>query len=128
MPRTLTTGQLAQQAGIAASAVRYYEEVGLLPAPPRVSGQRRYGPDALDRVAVIKLAKRAGFRIDEIATLMNGFSDRVPPSERWRTLAGRKLQEVDRQIARARKMKRLLLHGLKCDCLRLKDCALAKEI
>ena len=120
----MTTGEVAARAGIAASAVRYYEAAGLLPRPPRASGQRRYGPEVLDRLAVVRLAKQAGFSIDEIRTLMHGFSDATPPSERWRQLAGHKLPEIETQIERARAMKKMLIHGLHCHCLQLEECGL----
>ena len=60
MNETLTIGQLAQRFGLNTSAIRYYEASGVLPKPARVSGQRRYGPDAIRRLEVLDVAKRAG--------------------------------------------------------------------
>jgi MerR family redox-sensitive transcriptional activator SoxR len=120
----MTIGEVAARAGIATSAVRYYEAAGLLPPPPRTSGQRRYGPDVLQRLAVVRLAKQAGFSIDEIHTLMHGFAADTPPAERWRRLAEHKLPEIEAQIATARAMQRMLVHGLQCNCLRLEECGL----
>ena len=68
---TLTIGQVAKRAGLNASAIRYYEAHGLLPEPPRVSGQRRYGEDTLARLGVIDVAKRAGFTLDDIRVLLH---------------------------------------------------------
>jgi MerR family redox-sensitive transcriptional activator SoxR len=86
----LRIGELAERAGLATSAIRYYESIGLLPEPYRVSGQRRYGDDTLKRLEFIAGAQQAGFTLREIAELSDGFD--------VRTLAERKLPEVrDRQ-------------------------------
>ncbi len=120
----LTIGEVARQAGLRASAIRYYESAGLLPAPLRVSGWRRYDGTVRTRLAVIELAKLAGFTLADIRTLLRGFSAGTPPSARWHTLARKKLPEVEALIVRALTMKRLLEEGLKCGCLRLDACAL----
>jgi len=118
---------VARRAGINASAIRYYEKAGLLPEPERVNGRRRYGPEVLDLLAVIRVAQRAGFTIAETRTLMAGFSVEGPPSERWRVLAREKLAEVVALIDRAEAMKGLLERGLRCECLSIEDCALLEE-
>ena len=96
---------MAHRAGLRPSALLYYEGVGLLPAPERTNGRRRYDGEVLrevlDRLAVVRIAKQAGFTISEIKTLLNGFSKDTPPSERWRLLAEEKLLEVDALIERA---------------------------
>jgi MerR family redox-sensitive transcriptional activator SoxR len=122
--RGLTVGEVARQAGLRPSAIRYYESAGLLPAPVRVSGWRRYDGTVRTRLAVIELAKLAGFTLAEIRTLLRGFSPGMSPSARWHKLARQKLPEVENLIARAHAMKRLLEEGLNCGCLRLEDCAL----
>jgi MerR family transcriptional regulator, redox-sensitive transcriptional activator SoxR len=122
--RGLTIGEVARQAGLRPSAIRYDESAGLLPAPERVSGWRRYDGTVRARLAVIELAKLAGFTLADIRTLLRGFSPGTPPSARWHALARQKLPEVEALIARARAMKRLLEEGLNCGCLRLEDCAL----
>jgi len=91
----MTIGDLASKTGLATSAIRYYERIGVLPLPGRVSGQRRYGTDALDRLAVLRLAQACGFHLDEIKMLLQGFNTTTKPSERWRKLAERKKQEID---------------------------------
>jgi len=120
---TLTISAIARRAGIRPSAIRYYESIGLLPAPRRVSGQRRYAPDALQRLAVIQMAKEAGFTIADMRRLFLGFEASVPASTRWQTLAHQKLAEVEAQIRRAEDMKRVLERRLQCRCLTLEDCA-----
>src|SRR5262245_65861030 len=92
----LTIGQVARGARVRASALRYYEAIGLLPAAERVSGWRRYGDDVFVRLAAIELAQRAGFSLDEIRALQS--RRRAGRS----ALAARKLREVERGIARLR--------------------------
>ena len=124
----MSIGEVAGRAGVRPSALRYYERIGLLPAPERENGRRRYGGevlrDVLDRLAVVRVAQQAGFKISEIRMLLDGFSDDTPPSERWRALAREKLTEVEALAERALGMKRLLERGLRCECLRLEDCEL----
>ncbi len=123
----MTIGEAARRAGVRPSALRYYESVGVLPEARRVNGQRRYGPEVLELLAVVGVARQAGFRISEIRTLLHGFSDGTPPSARWRELALKKLPEVEAHIERALGMKRLLEWGLRCECLSLEDCALVRS-
>ena len=122
----MTIGEVARRAGIRPSALRYYESSGVVPEPRRMNGRRRYGPHVLELLAVVRVAQQAGFTIAEIRTLLDGFSEDIPPSERWRELASKKLPEVEALIRHAFGMKRLLERGLRCDCLRLEDCALVR--
>ncbi len=121
----LGISDVAERADLRASAIRYYESVGLLPKPRRVSGQRRYDPGVLDRLAVIQLAQEAGFTLKEIRTLLHGFSQKTSAGTRWRKLAERKLPEVEEAIARAQAMKRMLEELLHCGCLDLDQCGRA---
>ena len=120
----LTIGEVAQRAGVRTSALRYYEEVGVLPPAERVSGQRRYDDGVLARLAVIRLAQELGFSVAEIRSLVAGFDNVGVDSDRWRELATRKLTEVDALITRAERMKQLLEESLHCGCLTLDACAL----
>lgn len=124
----MTIGGVARRAGVRPSALRYYERVGVLPPPERENGRRLYDGEVLrevlNRLAVVGVAQQAGFTIAEIRTLLDGFSEDTPPSERWRVLADEKLPEVEALIRRARGMKRLLERGLECECLRIEDCEL----
>ena len=121
---SMSIGEVARRAGVRPSVLRYYEGVGLLPPPERANGRRRYDGEVLHRLAVVRVAQQAGFTISEIRTLLNGFSEDTPPSERWRLLAEEKLPEVEALVERALGMKDLLERGLHCECLRLEDCAL----
>jgi MerR family redox-sensitive transcriptional activator SoxR len=121
----LSIGEVARRTGVAASALRYYEDAGLLPAPRRVSGRRRYDADVLRRVEVLRCAQQAGFTLAEIRTLFHGFGADTPLGERWNALAHAKLRELDALIARAAQMKQAILAGMQCGCVRLEDCVLA---
>ena len=121
----ITIGEVARRAGLQTSAIRYYEKIGLLPKTQRIGGQRRYERDVVNYLAVIDVAKGAGFRIDEIRHLFHGFGKGIPASHRWQLLAQRKIAEMDDLIARAKKMKRLLEKADRCKCLDLEDCGKA---
>ena len=120
--RELSIGEVARKAGVPASTLRYYEKAGLLPAPPRRSGQRRYTEAVLGRIRLVRLALEAGFTISETRVFLTGFSEQTPPAARWRMLAARKLEEVNALMDRAQRMKLLLETGFRCRCLRLEDC------
>lgn len=121
---TLTIGEAAQRAGIRTSAIRYYETVGLLPEAERVSGQRRYDEEIVQRLEVIAVAKEAGFSLDEVRTLLDS-ADRGEPAHReLRALAERKLPEVEALIARAQAVKAWLTTATGCGCDTLDECRL----
>jgi MerR family redox-sensitive transcriptional activator SoxR len=123
----LPIGEVARRAGIRPSALRYYESIGLMPAPKRVSGRRRYDQSTVQMLRVVQLAQQAGFTVAEIQTLLHGFAPDTPPAARWDPLARQKLQELDALIERAQRMKRILETGLHCGCMRLEDCAIVLE-
>lgn len=120
--RGLSIGDVARKAGLATSAIRYYEKAGLLPKPPRASGQRRYDSQILGRLAVIRIALDAGFTVAETRTFLTGFAAETRPSSRWRALAARKLVELEAQIDRTQKMKAILESHFRCGCPTLEDC------
>jgi DNA-binding transcriptional MerR regulator len=120
---TLTIGELATAGGVNASAVRYYERRGLMSAPERVSGQRRYGPDAIARLRTIRAAQQAGLSLDEIAQLLAGAAD-GESAETLRALAERKLPDVEALIDRAEAMKGWLELAAECRCGSLDVCEL----
>lgn len=119
----LSIGEVARRAGVRPSTLRYYESVGLLPVPGRVHGHRRYDPDVIQLLAVLRIAQQAGFTVAEMRLLVAGFSSDTPASARWQLLASKKLQEVEELIAHAQQVKLLLERLLQCGCLRLEDCA-----
>jgi DNA-binding transcriptional MerR regulator len=114
----LTIGELARRAGVTTSALRYYEELGLLPAPARISGQRRYPESAARLVAAILLYSDAGFTLAEQKALMASRAG----TPGWRQLAQRKLGELDEQIARAQAAREAIRHGLRCSHQDITQC------
>ena len=120
---SMSIGQVAQCCGLAPSAIRYYEKVGLLPKPLRVGRRRSYAADVIGRVRLVQFAREAGFTIAETRRFVAGFSATTPPAVRWRTLAERKLVEIEAQTQRLRHMKLLLQASFHCRCLSVEDCA-----
>jgi MerR family redox-sensitive transcriptional activator SoxR len=108
------------------SAIRYYEKLGILPAPERVSGRRRYDKTVLYRLAVIQQARQAGFGLDEIRRLFFGFQAGIRAEARWRRLADRKLGELDQLAGQIRSMQSLLKQmKANCHCETLEACGRA---
>jgi MerR family redox-sensitive transcriptional activator SoxR len=118
----LTIGETARRTGVPASTLRYWESIGLLGAPERVGGKRRYGPQAQRQISLILLSKRAGLTLVETRVVLSGLSSSSPPPAIWQELARRKLPEITKKLAEATALKRILEEGLRCDCLTLDDC------
>ena len=118
----MTIGEVAQRTGLRPSAIRFYEKAGVLPSPVRANGQRRYADTVILRLAIIGLARKAGFSIAEVRRLFHGFRDGTPPPVRWRKLAGKKIQEMDELIAQALGIQQILKKTLRCRCLNLEEC------
>ena len=115
-------GELAHRSGVPATALRYYDQVGLLVPATRESGRRRYAPEAVVRLHVIQLCKVAGFSLEEIVAL---YGDREPGRPSSRALATAKLQELDDQIVQLETARSILQLGLRCTCDSLDDCTCA---
>ena len=114
----MTIGDVARDAGLRASAIRYYERLGLLPAPERSNGRRRYTQDVLQRLEVIRFAQDSGFTLSEISRLFDGRQY----SARLRELATDKIAELEGAVLRARTMQSLLRSALRCNCLTPEEC------
>ena len=127
MPQELLIGEVARRAGIRASAIRYYESIGLLPEPQRVSGRRRYPDEVLRTLSVIGAAQRAGLSLDEVRELLAASDGEGAVSERLRAIAERKLPEVDALIERARLVRSWLEAAADCRCPTLEACPLFGE-
>ncbi|MCU0498256.1 MAG: MerR family transcriptional regulator [Anaerolineae bacterium] len=117
-----TIGQIAHQAGIAPSAIRYYERVGLLLPARRVKGQRRYDSDVLSTLRLIQHARALGFTIAEIRQGLHGFPAFTSPAERWRQLTPPKLVEIERELDRLQWIRQRLTGTLTCQCVSLAEC------
>ena len=119
----LTISEVARQVGLHASAIRYYEQIGLLPRAYRLNGQRRYDATTLYRLAIIQWARQLGFTLDEIRQLFFGFRNFTRASERWHKLSRRKLAELDRMMNGIKRVRRLLKKMMQnCRCETLDQC------
>ena len=118
----LLIGEVARRAGLSTSALRYYERVGLLPPPARVSKRRIYDAKVLGRIRIILLALDAGFTVKETKTFLSGYPLPTTPAERWRVLAAKKLADVEAQLTRLTQMKSILDESFQYRCTRIEDC------
>lgn len=118
----MTIGELSASSSIPASTIRYWEKIGVLPEPVRISGQRRYSIDSLHRLSVLRLTQECGFRLDEMRHLLHGFDPGVPASSRWKEVAVRKQQEIDEKISQLKAMRKLVNSVANCRCADLTQC------
>jgi MerR family redox-sensitive transcriptional activator SoxR len=123
---SLTIGEVARQVGLRSSALRYYEEAGVLPPPERLAGKRRYSPEVVDLLLLIRFCQRVGFSLAEVRELLAAPGGRRA-KERWRELVDAKLTEVDALIEQAQAMKRVLEESRDCDCVTLESCSFLKD-
>jgi DNA-binding transcriptional MerR regulator len=120
MSSTISIGEVARRSGKAPSAIRYYESVGLIDPPERVSGRRRYAEAVVRTLAVIETGRRAGLSLDEIRVLL-----RAPEGdERLGDVAERRLPALREAIERAEIVRSWLEHAARCECPTLDDCPL----
>jgi MerR family transcriptional regulator, redox-sensitive transcriptional activator SoxR len=126
--KDMTIGQVARRAGVQPSTIRYYEEIGLLPPPTRVGGRRHYDAIIFDRLAVTRVARKAGFTLREAKGLIQGFTSAGSPPIRWRHRAIQKREEVRALIERGYRMNYILETLLTCECRQIEDCGrIARE-
>ena len=119
----LTISEVARQVGVRPSAIRYYEQIKILPVAARIAGQRKYTLGAVHQLAVLRRAQEAGFTLDEIRLLFFGFSKSTTISARWRNIAAKKQIELDAQIMRIQQMKDLLKSlETRCQCDTVNQC------
>jgi MerR family redox-sensitive transcriptional activator SoxR len=121
----LSIGEVARRSGMRASALRYYERTGILPKAGRVGGRRVYDAGTVRRLDLLRFAQQAGFTLDEIKVLFNGFDAGTPLSSRWQKMARRKVEELEALSQQVQRMKSALEVGLQCGCLRIEDCTLS---
>ena len=120
----LSIGEVARLAGKRPSSIRYYEQIGLLPAATRVAGRRVYGPDVMRTLAVIETGQRAGLALDEIKMLLAASPDDAAAVERLREVAERKLPEITALIERSQLVRDWLECAARCECPSLDQCPL----
>ena len=120
----LTIGEVAGLAGKSPSAIRYYEQIGLLPEPERVNGRRRYDAGIVRTLAVIETGQRAGLALDEIKLLLSASPDDAAAIDRLREVANRKLPEIVALIERSELVRGWLECAARCECPNLDECPL----
>jgi DNA-binding transcriptional MerR regulator len=119
VPDLLTIGEVAEQVGVRTSALRYYDELGLLPPAERVSGRRRYRPEAVARVGVILLLTDVGFTLAEVQSIL---ASRAESPKAWHELAEAKIDELRRTAEQAELARIALEHALDCPKDDIIDC------
>jgi MerR family redox-sensitive transcriptional activator SoxR len=118
----LSISDVARVFGLRTSAIRYYEQIGILPPPMRKNGQRRYDNSALSRLAVVQRARETGFTLEEIRELFFGFPPGTRPPKRWHQLSQRKIAELRERMKRLKLMETLLKRVEDCRCHALEEC------
>ncbi|HET9103905.1 MAG TPA: redox-sensitive transcriptional activator SoxR [Solirubrobacteraceae bacterium] len=126
MADLLTIGEVARRSGVAASALRYYEQRGLIRSERAGSGHRRYARPVLRRIAFIVFAQRVGLTLEEIAAQLARLPEnRVPTRRDWSRLSARWSGRIDARIAELHRLKHGLTECIGCGCLSLDRCALS---
>lgn len=126
MQESLTIGELAARSGVAASALRYYETMGLIRSSRTSGNQRRYERVELRRVAFIRIAQRVGISLEEIAEALAGLPEsRSPTKADWAVLSARWRSRLDEQIALLERLRDKLVGCIGCGCLSLQRCHLS---
>lgn len=123
---SLSIGDVAAATGLNTSAIRYYEGAGVLPKADRVGGKRRYHPDTIDRLILIRFCSRLGMRLVDIRGLL-ATSSGSRAKEYWRRLVDSQLDEIAGLINAARGVERILRESRDCDCVTLASCAFLRD-
>lgn len=124
---TMKIGEVANRAGMPPSTIRYYEHIGVLPKARRIGGQRVYDDDIIEYLSAVATGQNLGFSLEEIKLLLGSFRGGENPSNECRKMAQAKIEELDELIAKAQRMKKILEHGLSCQCTSLSGCYLHEE-
>jgi MerR family redox-sensitive transcriptional activator SoxR len=125
MESELTIGALSERAGVAASALRFYEAEGLIHATRTAGGQRRYARDTLRRVSFIRVAQQVGLRLEEIRVALESLPEnRTPTAGDWERLSTSWRPRLDAQIALLERLRDRLGGCIGCGCLSLRFCKL----
>ena len=123
--KPLSVGEVALRAGVAVSAVHFYERVGLISGWRTSGNQRRYTRDVLRRIAVIRVAQRTGMPLAEIRRALSGLpNERTPNGDDWHALSSGWRAELDRRIEALTELRDQLDGCIGCGCLSVRDCPL----
>lgn len=126
MTDTITIGEAAKRSGVAASALRYYEERGLISSEREGSGHRRYSRAVLRRIAFIVFAQRVGLTLEEIGRELEKLpADKVPTGRDWARLSETWRTRIDNRLAELERLKNGLTECIGCGCLSLERCRLS---
>jgi len=121
----LTIGEVAERSGVAPSAVRYYEERGLLKSTRTPAGHRRFERSVLRRIAFVVFAQRVGFTLEEIGEELRRLpQDRVPSGADWARLSEPWIRRIDRRIEELERLRHDLGACIGCGCLSVEACRL----
>ncbi|MGB3481999.1 MAG: redox-sensitive transcriptional activator SoxR [Mycobacterium sp.] len=122
----LTPGDLAHRAGVAVSALHFYEREGLITSRRTAGNQRRYARDTLRRVAFIRMSQRLGIPLSRVREALATLpTDRVPTSKDWARLSAGWRQDLDDRIVHLQRLRDNLADCIGCGCLSLKSCQLS---
>jgi MerR family transcriptional regulator, redox-sensitive transcriptional activator SoxR len=126
MPELLTIGEVSRRSGVASSALRFYEDRGLIRSERAPSGHRRFARPVLRRIAFIVFAQKMGLTLDEIGVELARLPpDRVPTRRDWSKLSSRWQARIEEQIAALERLRLGLTECIGCGCLSLERCKLA---
>jgi MerR family redox-sensitive transcriptional activator SoxR len=121
----LTIGEMAERAGVATSALRFYESRGLIVSTRTAGNQRRYPRATLRRVALIRTGQEVGLSLGEVAAALETLPhDRIPGKRDWERLSGSWRDRLDEQIAELQALRDELSDCIGCGCLSLRSCAI----
>jgi len=115
--RSLRIGELAAPVSLRPSASRHYEQIGLIPPPERIGGQRAHPLSTVRRIALIRMAQQAGLPLADIRAPFAGATPGTAATRRWRALAERKLPEIDATIQQLRLLRDVVANCLECGCM-----------
>lgn len=123
--RELTIGQMARRSGVAVSALRYYERLGILTPERTTGGQRRYPARDLRKVSFLIVAQKFGYTLPQIADMLAGLPQgRAPNAAEWAAISQQFRADLDVQIAALTKLRGNLDGCIGCGCLSMDKCAL----
>lgn len=123
LEQSLTIGELAKRSGVATSALRYYEERGLIESARTAAGHRRYDRSVLRRVAFIVFAQKIGLTLEEVARELHRLpNNRVPTKSHWAALGKTWTSAIDARIAQLEVLRDSLTSCIGCGCLSLRRC------
>jgi len=125
MQKELSVGEVAKRAGVAVSALHFYEARGLIRSNRTGGNQRRYGRDVLRRIAVIRVAQEVGVPLAEIAATLDSLPEgRTPTREDWARLSTAWCDDLDRRIEQLTKLRDGLTDCIGCGCMSIDKCPL----